>query len=380
MRKIYLIFLFLLLLLPSATIAQEGGAIEDRSYVYKAEVVKILESGEISVPGTDVKNTYQKIEAKILEGEKLGEVLLVENDYFALKEGQKFYLLETTSWETGNTLYYVKDIYRLPIIYVLLGIFLVCIVVFGGIQGVRGLASLIGSLVLIIFILLPGILGGYSPILVTIGVSALIIVIGSYITHGFNRTTSSAVIGMIVTVVITGLLAFLAIHWAGLTGFESEESVYLNWNTGGTINFVGLLFGGIMIGLLGVLYDVAIGQAIAVEEIRNAGLHMNNKQIFKRVLRIGKEHTGALVNTLAIAYVGASLPLLLLFYSNGSSTLAQTINSEIFSTEIIRTLVGSIGLVLAVPITTLISVFMLVPGNKDGKHKTTTHSHSHHRH
>ena len=113
-----------------------------------------------------------------------------------------------------------------------------------------------------------------------------------------------------------------------------------------------------MIGFLGVLYDIAIGQAVAVEELIAAGAHYTRKQILNRSLRIGREHIGALVNTLAIAYVGASLPILLLFKQSDTS-IAYVINSERFSTEIIRILMGSAGLVIAVPITTFLAVYVL---------------------
>ena len=148
-----------------------------------------------------------------------------------------------------------------------------------------------------------------------------------------------------------------------LTGFANEESVYLNINTGGNINFQGLLLGGILIGLLGVLYDASIGQAVSVDELHRVAPHLPRSTIYKRAIRIGREHIGALVNTLAIAYVGASLPLLLL-YSTSTDGFAVTLNREIFSTEIIRTMIGSIGLVLAVPITTLIATYLLI------KHKS----------
>jgi uncharacterized membrane protein len=144
-----------------------------------------------------------------------------------------------------------------------------------------------------------------------------------------------------------------------LTGFSSEESIFLNFNTRGSIDFSGLLLGGILIGLLGVLYDAAIGQSVSVDELHRAGPHLSKRYIFTRAIRIGREHIGALVNTLAIAYVGASLPLLLLFYQSSASA-GLMINQEIFATEIIRTMIGSIGLVLAVPITTVISIFLIV--------------------
>jgi uncharacterized membrane protein len=190
-------------------------------------------------------------------------------------------------------------------------------------------------------------------------VSSMIIILGSYITHGFNKTTTSAVFGMLVTILITGALAYYSVDATKLTGFESEEAVYLNLSTRGSIDMVGILLSGIMIGLLGVLYDVAIGQAISVEELHKIAPRVSRKKIYLRALRMGREHIGALVDTLAIAYVGASLPLLLLF-STSSNTSISVLNREIFAVEIIRTLIGSIGLILAVPITTLISVWMIV--------------------
>lgn len=170
---------------------------------------------------------------------------------------------------------------------------------------------------------------------------------------------------MIATVIFTGLLAHFAVNMTSLSGFVGEETTYLNFNTRGSIDFVGLLLGGIMIGLLGVLYDSAISQAISVEELHNIGPHLPRKTIFKRAMRIGREHIGALVNTLAIAYVGVSLPLLLFFSTATHNSVGNSIlfllNRELFATEIIRTIIGSIGLTLAVPITTLFAVFMLMP-------------------
>jgi uncharacterized membrane protein len=168
---------------------------------------------------------------------------------------------------------------------------------------------------------------------------------------------------MITTIIFTGLLAYAAVTFTRLSGYNSEEAVYLNFNTHGIVDFRGLLLGGIMIGLLGVLYDVAISQAIAVEELFHAGgAQLSRKMVYKRAIRMGREHIGALVNTLAIAYVGLSLPLLLL-YSTSTASVHITLNQELFATEIIRTMIGSIGLILAVPITTLIAVFMIIKKN-----------------
>ncbi|MDD5050368.1 MAG: YibE/F family protein [Candidatus Pacebacteria bacterium] len=326
----------------------------------KAQVLEILSQERKDIPGTDTLSDYQTLKVKILDGNEKGAEVTVENDYLNLQKGDVFYLIHTIDKYNNIDVYSVSEPYRIPALYFFIGLFVVCVVLFGGKQGVRGIIALALSFFFIGFLLLPGILHGYSPVLVSIGVSSLIIILGSYITHGFNKTTSSAVIGMIITIIVTGILAFLAIKYARLSGFTTDESVYLNQNSRGQIDLAGLLLGGILIGLLGVLYDAAIGQAIAVEELHEVGPHLPKSTIYKRAIRIGREHIGALVNTLAIAYVGASLPLLLLFYSFGTGDYTQTINKEIFSTEIIRAIIGSIGLVLAVPITTLISTWMLV--------------------
>ena len=345
----------------SATQVQD---VADTVVTYKARVTSAVDNGSKEIPGTGVAEHDQTITALILNGDETGTSVTVDNTYVALHTGDVFYLVHTTNGAEGVDYYSVSDPVRLPAVGVLLALFFLCVVVFGGRQGVRGFVSLIGGLLLIFYVLLPGVLAGYSPILVTIGVSALVIIVGSYITHGFTKTTSAAVIGMIVTVIVTGLFAHFAVIFTKLSGFSSEESVYLNFSTAGSIDFQGLLLGGIVIGLLGVLYDSAISQAITVEELHRIGPHVSRWHIYSRAIRVGKEHIGALINTLAIAYVGVSLPLLLLFYSSASSGWALTANQEIFVTEIVRILVSSIGLMIAVPITTLVAVYMIIRKKK----------------
>ncbi len=343
--------------LASPTQAQEVSVHQHTTA--KAKVLDILKTETTTIPGTDTQTSMQTLQVEILNGTEQGKVVTVENDYLSLEKGEVFYLLHTVDRFDGLDYYTVSDPYRLPVLGFFVGLFVLLVVIFGGKQGIRGLLSLVVSLFFIFYLLFPGIMHGYSPILVSGGVSSLIIVLGSYITHGVNKTTTAAVIGMIGSIIVTGILAFLAVHFGRLTGMGTEESVYLNFNTSGSIDFVGLLLGGILIGLLGVLYDAAIAQAISVEELHRVGPHLPRQFIFARAIRMGREHIGALVNTLAIAYVGVSLPLLLFFYTSAEN-LTLTINRELFATEIVRTMIGSIGLVLAVPITTLIATHLLI--------------------
>lgn len=340
----------------------------------KAKVISIQDSGRHTIPGVGLLSNYQNIQAEIITGEEKGKSITIANDFITLTEGQKFYVLKMTHAHNGRVTYSVSDVDRLPWLLFFLILFIACVVIFGGIQGVRGLLSLFGGLFLIFYLLLPQIVAGASPLLISIIVSSLIAIVGSYITHGFNRTTSSAVVGMVITVVLTGVMAWFAVHVSQLTGFDSEEASYLSLNTNGALDLRGLLMGGIMIGLLGVLYDSAIGQAIAVEELWRAKPDLSRSYVYARALRIGREHIGALVNTLAIAYVGAALPLLVLFSFPDGIPPQFIINRELFATEIIRTLIGSIGLVLAIPITTAISTWMLYG------HAFTGHAHEHGHH
>jgi uncharacterized membrane protein len=351
----------LALLAPLAASAQEAS----QDILERAVVTAIVSQGTQATPGTDTIEQVQTITVQAIDGPDKDMSFTFENDFTQLSVGDEFYLRHVHNDGDGATdTYSMADPYRLPLLGWFAAAFVLAVVAFGGWQGVRALATLAGSLALIGFALLPGIIAGYSPVLVSVGVAALIIVLGSYITHGFNRTTSAAVIGMVATVALTGALAWYAVDAGQLSGYYTEASTYLHFQYNGTINLVGLLLGGILIGLLGVLYDMAIGQAVAVEELL-ATDGMTPQRAFSRALRIGREHIGALVNTLAIAYVGASLPLLLLFHDSGAP-LGYVVNGEVIATEIVRILVASLGVVLAMPITTAAAVLMLAPRGSIG--------------
>lgn len=374
LKIVSLLTFSLFLFSPILSFAQENDILADKHYLEKAVVLEIISEKEKLIAISETPVNVQTIEVKIISGEEAGRIVIFDNDYTQLHEGDKF-ILSQTKTSDNRELFAVSDEYRLPTLLIFIGIFILVTVIFGGIQGSRGIFSLAGSLFLIFFVLLPLLVKGYDPVIVSIFVSSIIIILGSYITHGFNKTTTTAVIGMVITIIITGVLAIIAVKTTALTGYSEDESVYLAINTKGALNASGLLLGGILIGLLGTLYDASISQAIAVEEIHLANKALSKKEVYRRVIRMGREHIGALVDTLAIAYVGAALPLLLLIYSSTNLPLGTLLNQEIFATEIVRIVVGSIGVILAVPITTYISTIMLV-----GKIKNGTHSGHHHHH
>lgn len=341
-------------------------------HIFLARVIDVRSEEIRPIPGTDTTTVFQGLTAELLEGPDAGKIVDVANDFLRLEEGKRFYALEVVEPLSNQTYYTVNEAYRLPALSMLLALFVATVLLLGGKQGMRGLLSLTGSLLLIFFVLIPLIIGGYPPLLIAVGVSSLIVVAGSYLTHGISRMTSAAVLGMVSTLVLTGFLGTSFVKWIGLTGTSEESALYLHFSLHGAIDLGAVLLAGIMIGLLGVLYDAAIGQAVAVDELYRANPTAEATHVYRRAQRMGREHIGALVNTLAIAYVGAALPLLLLLATVGSEYLLLNLNREFIATEIVRTLVGSIGIMLTVPITTRIAVAVLRPGRvgsepKDGE-------------
>lgn len=369
--------LWILLFLCAATFyipVAHAQAPNNASFIEEARVLSI-ESTEIqNIPGTSKSETYQTLKALILSGADTGKIVTVGNDYLPLSTGTVFFLTHTINTAEGLDVYTMLGPDRLPALGMLLGIFVLAVVIIGGWTGLRGLLALAASILLVFYALLPGIAAGYNPVLVAFGVSALIVVFGSYLTHGINRTTSAAVLGLLATIGITALIAHFAIVATQLSGMSTESTVDLSFTMHGHIDFIGLLLGAMLIGALGILYDAAIGQAVAVEELLRAAPHMPVRQLFARAMRMGREHIGALVNTLAIAYVGVALPLLLLFQSYSGESFLQTINRGLFATEIVRAVVGSLGIVLAVPISTVAAIFLLMrlPSKRD---TVITHEH-----
>lgn len=356
MKHLFFAILVLSIFLPSYAFAQE--VIQDKVEIVKAEVLEILDSKEQNIPGLDIKEINQSIRVEILEGEQKGKIVTMENDFTILEKGDKFFMYHSIDGLDGRETYSVKDIERRYIIFLFIALFVAVVLFFLGKQGLRSLIGLAGSFFVILYVLIPSLLKGYPPVFTSIIIATVILFLAIYFTHGFNRISTTAFIGTILAVIITGILAYLGVKLANFTGFATEEAFYLNLNTRGMLDFTGLLLGGIMIGVLGILDDIAITQATIVNELYNSASHLSRKEIYKKALRVGKEHIGALVNTLALAYTGASLPLLLLF-STSDSSISSIINQEIFATEIIRTVAGSIGLILTVPITTILAVYML---------------------
>ena len=255
------------------------------------------------------------------------------------------------------------DFERSTPLLLLLLVFVAVIVAFGGWRGVGALAGLALSLLIIGTFALPALLAGSNSVAVALVTASVIAFVALFLAHGFDVSTAVALISTLAALGVTGLLALLFVWSSNLTGLADESVGYLDV-LGASIDPRGLLLAGILIGSLGVLDDVTVTQVSAVLELKRAAPHASVNELYQRGVRIGRDHISSTVNTLFLAYVGASLPLLLLFRQAGQ-TIGSVATREIVAVEVVRALVGSIGLVSAVPISTYLAAHVVTLGDDE---------------
>ncbi|MFI2641650.1 YibE/F family protein [Streptomyces sp. NPDC018610] len=260
--------------------------------------------------------------------------------------------------------YSVTDVNRRLPVALLAGVFALAVVVVGRMRGVMALVALAISFLVLRFFVLPAILEGSNPLVVAVVGSSAIMLIALYMCHGLSARTSVAVLGTLISLVLIGLLGSLFIGWAALTG-NTDDNTGLIHGLYPSIDMSGLLLAGVIIGSLGVLDDVTVTQTSAVWELHEANPAMGPRGLYRAGIRIGRDHIASVVNTLVLAYAGAALPLLLLF-SIAQSSMGTVANSELVAEEIVRTLVGSIGLVASVPVTTALAA-LVVSADRPGQ-------------
>lgn len=244
---------------------------------------------------------------------------------------------------------YLRDSY----IYVVMIIFIILLILLGGFQGIKTIITLILTILLVLKVLLPGLLAGYNPIVLTLVVSFIITLMTILIVAGFNTKSYAAIIGVLGGVLVSGLIAYVIGSKVRLTGMSSEEAMMLMYiPQGGNFDFRGLLFAGIIMGALGAVMDVGMSIASAMEEIKIADPDISIKALIMAGMNVGKDIMGTMANTLILAYTGSAMPLLLLFTAY-KDPLVKIINLDIIATEIIRAFAGSIGLILSIPLTAI---------------------------
>ena len=347
---------------PGLASAAEPGSAQS----FKAEVTEIIRENETT--REDGSRFYQQdLRLQALDGDLAGQEVVYYGisdievaDVNAYRVGDKVFV-DGFIDESGQAVYYVMGFVRSGPIYLLALLFVAAVLVIGRFKGLKALIGLLVSFVVIIKFILPQILVGRDPFLISLigGLAILVAII--YLSEGFKRKSHLAILSVLASLLVTLLLSVIFTDLTRLTGLAQEEAAFLIGVGTAVINFKGLLLAAFIIGVIGVLDDIIIGQIEAVEQIREANSALSAKQTFVLAYRVGNAHLGAIINTLFLTYAGAALPLLLLFIINQDSgiTFSRFINTEVVSTEVVRTLVGSIGVIVSMPIATFLAAFGL---------------------
>ena len=369
MKKITILFLITLFFsipfltkLPQVNAQTESiQIVVPKQNYYKGEVVKVVKNDVQQIENS--KNFIQVLKVKLLEGPQNGKTVEIENsgsikiaEQKILEVGDKVVVLQNT---IGNkSTYSIWDKYRLNYVFVLIIGFFGLIIVFSGLKGLGSILGMGISFLIIIGFIVPQILAGYNPVIVTILGSTIILLTTIFLAHGISRKTASAVISTVIALSLTGILAFIFVEAFRLTGFGDENNYMLRISNL-ELNPQGLLLSGIIIGTLGVLDDVTTTQSAAIFELIKLDRKLSITDLFTKGYNIGRDHIASVVNSLILAYAGASLGLFVIFVLNPNSIPSWVmLNDEMITEEIVRAVTGSMGLILAVPITTLIASYI----------------------
>ncbi len=328
-----------------------------------AKVIEVADDSRKNLGDNIILN--QTLKVQFLSGEEKGAVksivwstvLRIPNrDIF--KVSDRVIVLKN---QIGNDVQYnIDSRYRLPSLFWIFIIFLALAIYLGRSRGFFSIIGLSVSIAILIGFVMPHIINGGNPLFYGITGVFAIAVLSIYIAHGFNKRTSIAVLSTCITLVFAFLISLAFVNVTNLFGAGSEEAnnLYLNPSFD-ALNLKGLLLTGIIIGVLGILNDVTTAQAATIDELKKANPALTLHQLYSHGMSVGKEHIASLINTLVLAYAGVSLPLFLIFLSDTSPPFWVILNSEFLAEEVVRTLIGSIALILAVPISTFLAAYFL---------------------
>jgi len=293
---------------------------------------------------------------EITSGETVGDTPVLETSLDAsganLEPGDRI-LVNVDRLDDGRALYSFNDFQRGRSMTVLVVLFVLAVLVLGRWKGAGALAGLAVSLAVLTAFALPSLLDGNAPLLVAIVAASAIAFVAIFLAHGVTISSAVSLLSSFVCLVMTGVLGWIFVEAANFTGYTEESSFFLN-AFGVPIDARGILLAGIIIGSLGVLDDVIVTQVSAVAQLKRARPESGWRELFRPALDIGRDHVSSTVNTLFLAYAGAALPLLLLF-SEAQQSVSGVATREVVAVEIVRALVGSIGLVASVPVSTLLA-------------------------
>ncbi|HSL57110.1 MAG TPA: YibE/F family protein [Acidimicrobiales bacterium] len=353
-----------LVLLWPGEVTTGGGPDGGSAAGFDAELLDATVTAIEPVPCTGVGDTSsvrcELVRAELTEGPDRGAEatfeLVVGGGAPELARGDRI-VVSYTATAPPELAYQLADFQRTTPLLVLAALFGVSVVALGRWRGLRALIGVGVSLAVLGAFLLPALLDGRDPLLTALVGAAAIAFVSLFLAHGVNVRTAVALLGALVALGITGALGAVFITATRLTGLADEDATLLRL-AGGSVDAEGLLLAGIIIGAMGVLDDVTVTQVATTWELKRAAPGFGPLELYRRAVRVGRDHIASTVNTLVLAYAGASLPLLLLF-TQVERSVGDVITGEVVATEVVRTLVGSIGLIAAVPLTTALAALVL---------------------
>jgi uncharacterized membrane protein len=357
-----IVLLIGVLLLPDLTPSEAIPVVGQEQH--HARIVDVLEPDPSGLPRFAVEviggaNAGEHIEAVVQDGTS---AMPGSGDRSPYAVGDEVVVTRFTGPAGGFAI--VTEPWRVPLLGIVALVFAGAVLVVGGLRGARSLVALAFTLAVVVKVVVPLLLRGFDPILLAVGAGSVVTVITLLLTEGRTRVTVAATLGTFGALGLTAVLAAIFSAAAQFTALQgSEEIAFLIPLIGDRVDLSGILLAATVFGALGVLDDVTVTQAATVEQLHRSDLRAGRRGVINRAMRIGRSHIAATVNTLMLAYLGAGLPLLLLFALSGQPTLA-VLNSEVVAVEVIRALVGSIGIVAAVPLTTMIAAVIMVPADR----------------
>ena len=346
-----------------STKTQEGQRIGLGENMFQAEIVEIVEQGEVTLG--EIIQTYQVLRVEIIEGPWQGEIQQIDYgrrqvrpEGLTMRVGDRV-LVQVDQLPDGTVNAFFVDYVRTRSLVWLLLAFIIFSILVGRSQGMRGLLGLLLSLWVIMSFIIPRILQGDDPTWVSVIGGFLLLGATMYLIYGFSLKTHAAILGLLFTLMFTGLMVGFFVNLSRLTGYGSEDALYIMQHSDITINLRGLVLAGMLIGALGALDDLIITQASVVFELNDTDPNLDVRGLYQRAMRVGQDHVTAMINTLFMAYAGAALPTLVLFTLSGQG-FSDLINLEFVAEEVVRTLAGSLGLISAAPISTAIASLLVV--------------------
>jgi uncharacterized membrane protein len=362
-----ILFCLSFFLITRPAFAQQLSAVPIKPEFMKAQVMRV--EGEKTNPYSDYKSKIEILDVTILDGPDAGQTVQMNYDSqnisdLTLNAGDTVVLSKTIN-PSGQSTYSIEDKYRLtPIIYVVIA-FMALVILIARWKGLTSFIGLALSLLVIFSYIVPQILSGQDPLTICMIGAILILILTTYAAHGFSKQTTIALGSTLFALILTFILAQLVVQLSQITGYADENDIAIHFGTQNLINVKGLLLGGIIIGTLGALNDITTTQTTTIFEIAKTDKNLNRLQLFRKGLVIGREHVASLINTLVLAYAGSSLTVFIfLFYNSSYYPLWVILNSEILSEEIMRTIAGTTGLLLVVPIVSLISAYFATTQTK----------------